>query len=77
MSGLIENIKTKISEARAAMTANANAKYTEALKAEVETHITEMDALLKEVEAKGDQSNDELKQKVGVSIGKLETMLKV
>lgn len=77
MSGLIENIKTKISEARAAMAANAEAKYTEELKTKVETHITEMDALLKEVEAKGDQSNEELKQKVGVSIGKLETMLKV
>lgn len=76
MSGLIESIKSKISEARATMAANANAKYNETIKAEVEAHILEMGTLLKEVETNGERSTDELKKKVGESIGKLETLLK-
>lgn len=75
MTNILENLKAKITEARATMQANADAKYTDDLKKEIGTHISDMDKLLVEVESKGANLNTEYQQKVAESIAKLEKMI--
>ena len=75
MTNLIESIKAKIEEAKKAMQANADAKYTEDLKKEIGAHIGEMSQLLAKAEIEGDNATEELKQKIAESTAKLEKAL--
>jgi hypothetical protein len=75
MANLIEIIKAKIEAAKATLKANANERYTENLKKEIEAHIKEMDQLLAEVEEAGDKADTDFKQAVADSVAKLEKML--
>ena len=72
---LIEMVKTKIEEARAKLKENADKRFNENLKQEIEKHIAEMADFLKEMEAKGENATDLYLAKATESIEKLEKML--